>query len=1124
MRGILHKRPQEVTMPYPKNRSDKDRLADLIEIIGAEPRGAEFDDEGHLIELNLAGLNLTSLPPEIGQFAHLQSLVLGEIVWEQDKRIELGNKVTHFPPEIAQLTNLQTLALQYNGLTALPPEVTQLINLQTLALQYNGLTALPPEVTQLINLQELDLSSNSLTALSPEIGQLTNLQDLYVGTNNLTALPPEIGQLTNLRRLYVNSNRLTTLPSEIDQLTELQELILSHNNVAPLPFAVFQLANLRTLYLHKNGLTFLPSEIGQLTTLQGLYLGNNALKTLPPEIGQLINLQELYVNGNRLTTLPPEVGQLTNLRCLTLYDNSLTLLPPEIGQLTNLQELYVNGNRLTTLPPEITQLTNLRFLGLSDNPLRTPPPEIAARGKDDTFDFLRDLAQGSVTRYEAKLLMVGEGGTGKTSLLRALRGEPFVEGLSSTHGIDVKPYCLPYPDRPGEAITLHMWDFGGQQIYHTTHQFFMTKRSLYLLVWNARGDTDQARLDHWLEKIKALAPDAPVLLLATHIDERPADFNYERFKEAYPQLVGHIGVSNKDGTGIEELKEIIAREAVELPLMEQQWPKTWVAAEGHLRDNPNHHISLAEYTDTCTEQGVAAEIAQTALGGYLHDLGKILYYQDDDTLCDFVVLKPNWLTRAISRVLDDDITREKGGILAHADFPRIWDIDENGEPYERRLYPCFLRLMERFLMSFKLDTKPPDQQATHSLVPLLLPHSPPEGMPPWSEVLPDQPEVKMVFRLAGFVPPGIMSWFIVLTNPYTQGLHWREGVRLQYKGHQAQVVLNPSKRELWLHVRGPAPSNFFNILQHTINDRILEHYFEGLEYVREVPCNCHVERGDEEPCPYFHDYERLAERMKKGKLTAECGVSFEEVSVPVLLEGIHYTTDDRVAARLKESQETLLQIVEITSENQRLLTQQAQWFELLNRRFTRLWNLQMHSLNAECPNTFVLMPSDRSAFSPKNLFSTEYTLYLMCQHPSGPHIVSGQKGYPIPQSKEWWATIAPWLKRLMDYLRYIPKVRAVAKAYNEEIFKSIETSLNIFEAVLDTLPEEIGAADTAERLSRDRSRFKPFEAEGPALRALHSFLKEVDKQEQWCGLHKTVTNDGNIFWLYEEHRKLHEVS
>ncbi|MEZ4645209.1 MAG: hypothetical protein R3E31_21165 [Chloroflexota bacterium] len=27
-----------------------------------------------------------------------------------------------------------------------------------------------------------------------------------------------------------------------------------------------------------------------------------------------------------------------------------------------------------------------------------------------------------------------------------------------------------------------MWDFGGQSVYHATHQFFLTKSSVYVLV------------------------------------------------------------------------------------------------------------------------------------------------------------------------------------------------------------------------------------------------------------------------------------------------------------------------------------------------------------------------------------------------------------------------------------------------------------------------------------------------------------------------------------------------------------------------------------------------------------------------------------------------------------------
>jgi small GTP-binding protein len=882
-------------MSNSQNPSDKELLATLVEKIGAEPRDAKFDDEGHLVGLNLAGLNLTSLPSVICQLTNLERLVLGETRYDQCKWLESSNHVTSFPTEFKQLTNLQALDLSCTNITALPPEIIELTNLKSLTLVGNNLMSLHPKIGQLANLQSLDLSRNNLTALPPEIIQLTNLQSLTLRDNNLVSLHPEIGQLINLRELSLSRNNLTALPPEIIQLTNLQSLTLVGNNLMSLHPEIGKLTNLQSLELSDNNLTALPHEIIQLSNLKDLHLTGNKLATLHPEIGQLVNLKNLVLMKNSLTSLPPEITQLINLKKLNLWHNrftsfpseiihltkleglyignsNLTALPSEIGQLTNLQEIRLEMNKLTALPCEIVQLRNLRglylhknilvvlpteiaqlnklqTLELEDNPLRTPPPEIVARGKDDIFDFLRDLAKSAITRYEAKLMIVCEGASGKSSLLRALLGESFDQHLPTTHGIDVKPFQLPHPDKPEEKITLNVWDFGGQQIYHTTHQFFMTKRSLYLLVWNARVDTDQARLDHWLRNIQVLAPNAPVILVATHIDERPADFNYDRFKAAYPQLAGHIGVSNKDGSGIDALKNMLATEAVKLELMEQQWPKTGVAAEERLRDQPKYHLNLAEYTDLCVQQGVAAEIAKTALGGYLHDLGKILYYQDDDSLSDFVVLKPNWLTHAISRVLDDDLTRSRGGILEHTDFSHLWDKDENDQPYERRLYPLFLRLMERFLISFQLETDAPHQKAMRSLVPLLLPHSLPEGMLPWQEVRRDQPEIKMVFRMKDFVPPGIMSWFIVLTQAYTQGLHWREGVRLQYEEHQAEVVLNPSKRELWINVVGPAPSNFFNILQHTINDRILRRFFDGLVYKREIPCNCHIRRGERNHAP-----------------------------------------------------------------------------------------------------------------------------------------------------------------------------------------------------------------------------------------------------------------------------------
>src|SRR5439155_6516704 len=191
-------------------------------------------------------------------------------------------------------------------------------------------------------------------------------------------------------------------------------------------------------------------------------------------------------------------------------------------------------------------------------------PEIVAHGTEAILSFLRGLVGSSVVRYEAKLLVVGEGGTGKSSLLKALRGEEFDADLVTTHGIEVGELHVPHPELAGTEITLNTWDFGGQHIYHATHQFFLTKRLLYLVVWNARLGAEQGRLGFWLDTIRALAPECPVMLVATHIDERASDLNYQLYKDAYPQLAGSLSVSNKNKIGLDELKAPLAHHAAQL--------------------------------------------------------------------------------------------------------------------------------------------------------------------------------------------------------------------------------------------------------------------------------------------------------------------------------------------------------------------------------------------------------------------------------------------------------------------------------------------------------------------------------------------------------------------------------
>ena len=380
------------------------------------------------------------------------------------------------------------------------------------------------------------------------------------------------------------------------------------------------------------------------------------------------------------------------------------------------------------LPPELGQLTSLQTLYLEGNPLTMPPPEIVGRGVSAILDYLRGLQTANVERYEAKLVLVGEARMGKSSLLRALRGLPFEPSLSPTHGIDVATLQVPHPTILGEKLTLNMWDFGGQQIYQTSHQFFLTRRSIYLLVWDAAANSEASRISFWLDTITTLAPDARILLVATHIDEWSPMLYIDSYQRDYPQIAGSCEVSNKDGRGLDMLRAKIAEVAALNPFVGMSWPGSWIEVEKHLQARPEYRVDIATFLAICQQYAVEETVALETLGPYLHDLGKVLYFHDDPFLRTIMVLRPNWITKVIGRVLQDHTVQQAGGVLDVRDLPRIWNKDEQDRPYDPTLYQLFLRLMQRFDLCFALETNPPGRPSDRYLLPLLLPTQPPASL------------------------------------------------------------------------------------------------------------------------------------------------------------------------------------------------------------------------------------------------------------------------------------------------------------------------------------------------------------------------------------------------------------
>jgi hypothetical protein len=181
----------------------------------------------------------------------------------------------------------------------------------------------------------------------------------------------------------------------------------------------------------------------------------------------------------------------------------------------------------------------------------------------------------------------------------------------------------------------------------------------------------------------------------------------------------------------------------------------WVAAREDIlaRGKTEPQIWYEQFAATCQQHGLS-EPETSTLAKLMHDLGLIIYYSSDEGLRDIVVLNPEWLTKAISYVLEDKATRQAGGIVDHARLRRIWQ--DRADGYESRYHSYFLRLMEKFDISHRIEG---DQ--TRSLVAQLVPLQCPPL--PWQSASRPPAGIRTLTLLCRMSEsaPGLIPWLTV---------------------------------------------------------------------------------------------------------------------------------------------------------------------------------------------------------------------------------------------------------------------------------------------------------------------------------------------------------------------------
>ncbi len=469
------------------------------------------------------------------------------------------------------------------------------------------------------------------------------------------------------------------------------------------------------------GVRNLPEiSLASLRQLRYLDLTGNQLEVVPHWVGDFTELVWLGLNFNRLARLPHQLGKLHKLQRLYLRGNALQELPREMGSLAALVELDLTGNPIPALPSTMGGLKGLEHLALDEGGLA---PDLRSTWKEKGWPSLREYLKRLdsaaakhtlVTQYLSKVILIGAQENGKTCLQRALRDLPFETNLPSTPGMSRERLHLSLAGdfidaeerarRRGpqaDIIDLTLWDMGGQESYQHTLQLFFSPGAVYLLVLRPRAGGGPQLIDQWIELVRRRTDGkATIIVVFTCCASLKPDetITLAGLKAKYGGMIHSIQpVDSKDGTGIADLRKLIAG-LVTQPKSncQHRWLPGWAGVLDELSRLDEAFLRWNQVRELCAKHGLKDDAQQRQLVRAGHFIGALLWREDLPAGEDVVILNPDWLCRAVARLLDDQETGSRHGLIEKRDLPRVWSQPgrDGVEGYPKESHEALIQLME----------------------------------------------------------------------------------------------------------------------------------------------------------------------------------------------------------------------------------------------------------------------------------------------------------------------------------------------------------------------------------------------------------------------------------------------
>ncbi len=739
------------------------------------------------------------------------------------------------------------------------------------------------------------------------------------GQGALIGLNLELASRPYIRSLFSN------FPTTILECKDLRFLTFSGSKIRKLPEAIGNLSRLEELDLGSNKLEHIPNVLSRLTNLHTLVLSNNQICDLYFLKG-LVQLKYLILSSNQIV----DISALKNLSQLERVDLSHNLIQdiPDWTANLNMDILHRYEDRSRGRGWDVRVSEGVDFSG---NPIKTPPVDIVEQGKEAIQNYFTQLEkEKGKTEYlfEAKLLVIGGGGTGKTTFTCKMRDvdAEMPQEKDTTLGIDVEKwsYSIDFPKvaGPGKVkFHVNLWDFGGQKIYQGTHQIFFSDKSFYVLI----ADTREQKTDfsYWLNTVDQLGGDNSSLVIVLNKKfGHEQKFDESGYRNHFGKLIKEVVELDlkNDRSKTIRLQDTIKMSLKQLEGIGDPLPPSWVNIREDLLKEKENFIPFTRFQEICSDHKITEVSMIHTLSGYFNRIGAFTHYIDDPLLQERIYLNSNWLVKTVYEVLDNETVIKKKGRLTEADIIQIWS--KHKLQYEVNK---LAQLMHNFGLMYHIP------HSKDYVVPAHLPTVTPYKQ--WEhekngEIL------QFIYEFDKYMPQGIMSRLIVALHHHIKDhkLVWHRGVNISSNKAHAEIVESyggSNRFEIKIAGTNTSKMELLGIIRERFEEVLRP--FNKLNYKQLVPCICEECKSSTEP--EFHEYEKLLKFREKGT-GSQCPKTGEIVNAEELLRITQYKPTSTMETPRPENANKIIRIFLASSSE---LEDDRKEFEIfINRENKRL--------------------------------------------------------------------------------------------------------------------------------------------------------------------------------------------